>query len=68
MRNIKLAKYEVEDFVSVEVENGLIQVIKFNGKVQVGTPGWCSVIAMTPEQAQQLVDELTNKINLMRGE
>ena len=64
--NIRLRTYEVNDFISIDYGKTSITLTIFNGKVQVGTPGWANECMMTPEQAETVGKELILQAEIVR--
>jgi len=64
--NITLRKYEVSDFIAIDYGASAITLTIFNGKVQVGTPGWANECMMTPDQAETVGKELIHQAELAR--
>jgi hypothetical protein len=61
--NIIVRTWQVQDFVSVDAGDKEVSLTLFKGQVQAGTPGWCNTMAMKPEQARDLANELLAKID-----
>jgi len=64
--NINIKKFEVEDFVSVDHGKESVSLTIFQGKIQVGTPGWANSLEFSPDQAETLGKELINRANMVR--
>jgi hypothetical protein len=64
--NISVRKFEVEDFISIDHGKEAVSLTIFQGKVQVGTPGWANEIALSPDQAEAVGNELINRAKKVR--
>jgi len=64
--NITLRKYEVTDFISVDYGETSITLTFFQGKIQVGTPGWANECEMTPDQAEAVGKVLIRQAEIVR--
>lgn len=64
--NISVRKFEVEDFISIDHGKEAVSLTIFQGKVQVGTPGWANEIALSPDQAEEIGKELINRAEKVR--
>lgn len=64
--NISVRKFEVEDFISIDHGKEAVSLTIFQGKVQVGTPGWANEIALSPDQAEAIGKELINRAEKVR--
>jgi hypothetical protein len=64
--NISVRKFEVEDFISIDHGKGAVGLTIFQGKAQVGTPGWATEIELSPDQAEAIGKELINRAQKVR--
>ncbi len=72
--SITLREYAVIDHIAIDHGDKAVSLTIFNGKVQVGAPGWANSVEFTPEQAEDIAvalqwhaNELRNAADTLRG-
>jgi hypothetical protein len=65
--SIVIRSFTVEDFVSVDHGSGAVSLTLFQGKLQIGSPGWATTMELDPDQAEAIGKELINRADKVRG-
>lgn len=65
--HVSLRKIEVEDFIGFDHGDKAVTMTIFTGRAAVGTPGWSTSAAMTPDQADEVAKELMRRANIVRS-
>lgn len=63
---ITIRTFEVRDFVSVDHGTKAVTLTIFRGQVQAGSPGWSNEIELSPEQAEELGNELIRRAAMVK--
>ncbi len=63
---IILSEYKVQDFVSIDHGSSEVTLVVFKGHARPGDRAWTNVIGMSPDQADEIADELKHQAQLVR--
>lgn len=63
---IQIREHKAKDFINVDHGKSVITITFFKG-MEALTPGWANQEELTPDQAEELANDLLRRANLIRG-